>query len=266
LVNVDRNRKGEHKASDISVDGRRSVFFLGDAIVHLGAGYDVRDAERDTYSSLEQRQSIRPDGGAEAVYAAAGGMKRLAAGETLKAAGVKWVLYDGVAYLPPADGHTVVQDVMQPGTPGRQVFSVYSDHGREDASLAFEYAVVPGISAEAIEKFAASRPWVVVANTTAVQAVWVPQKQWLAAVFHEAGEVQTPLGTVRVDRPSAVVVSLDAAGRMTLQAADALDTAGTLHVRVGDVSADLELPAGDCTGAIAKVTFAKTDGLWKAVD
>jgi hypothetical protein len=266
LVNVDRNRKGEHKASDISVDGRRSVFFLEEAIVHLGAGYDVRDAERDTYSSLEQRQSIRPDGGAEAVYADAGGVKRLAAGETLKASGVKWVHYDGVAYLPPADGRTVVQDVMQPGTPGRRVFSVYSDHGREDASLTFEYAVVPGISAEAVEMFAASRPWTVLANTTGVQAVWVPKKKWLAAVFHEPGAVETPLGTVRVDRPGALVVSLDAAGRMTLRAADALDVGGTMQVRVGDVAADLELPGGDYTGATATVTFSKIDGLWKVVD
>ncbi|MGN6627797.1 MAG: polysaccharide lyase family 8 super-sandwich domain-containing protein, partial [Tepidisphaeraceae bacterium] len=42
-VLVDKDKPQITKRTDISVDGRRATFFLEDAIVQLGAGFDIRD-------------------------------------------------------------------------------------------------------------------------------------------------------------------------------------------------------------------------------
>lgn len=249
-VYIDRTRtEPERKKVDLMVDGRRATFFLEDAVVHLGAGFDVRHGSQVTLTNLEQRLSA----GTEAEYGVGGEVRKLAVGGKVEEAGIGWVVYDGVGYLPPAatSARVTIQDVEQAGNPAKPVFSVFVDHGREASDLAFEWAVVPGTTAERMAEIAGKRPWRVVANTSAVQAIEVEGKNWVGAVFHQAGSVETSLGRVSVDRPAAVVVE-KVGDAVRVYAADPFEKDGGIVVSVGEKKVRMELPGGKMRGATVR--------------
>jgi hypothetical protein len=252
FVSVDPDRTpAEHKRTDISVDGRRATFLLEDAIVHLGAGFDVRHDSIPTFTSVEQRLSAD---GATAKYGVGGEVKSIKRGETATRSGIDWAWYDDVGYLPPQTGTTTVQDVQQRGTPARQIFSVYTDHGRTDQSVSFDWAAIPGITAERTAELAQNRPWRVLVNTTELQAIAVPARAWIGAVFHTAGELKAGDSTIVVSRPCALIVEKHD-NTTKIYAADPFETDGELVVTIDGRAVALQLPASPNFGATASAAI-----------
>jgi hypothetical protein len=251
-VYIDRTRTpAERKKVDLMVDGRRATFFLEDSVVHLGAGFDVRHDSQPTLTNLEQRRSA----GEGIVIGVGSERQSVQAGETVRLPGVTWVLYDEVGYLPPRSTtplQTTIQDVVQPGNPERAVFSIFTDHGRSEADLAFDWAVYPGASEETMRRVGVQRPYRIVENTKRVQAIEAEGGAWLGAVFHEAGQVTLGDGTVvSVSRPAAVVVERQG-GTIRVSAADPFETDGELSVAVGGKTATLSLPGGEHRGSTVR--------------
>ncbi|WP_117213853.1 polysaccharide lyase family 8 super-sandwich domain-containing protein [Allorhizocola rhizosphaerae] len=83
----------------------------------------------------------------------------------------------------------------QPADPVREtVFSMWIDHGVPD-NATYAYIVVPSVAP------GHTLP-VILANTTALQAVWHPGLHIVQAVFHEPGILDLPHGdAIEVDRP-----------------------------------------------------------------
>jgi hypothetical protein len=241
-VHIDRDRVGEHKISDIGTSGRRAVFFLEDAIVHLGTRFDLRHAE-PTLTNIEQRAS----GAETTTFAIGDDVRTLKRGEVVRDAKLAWAWHEGVGYLPPADGEKTLQDIQQPGTPAQQMFSLWSDHGNDKASLQFDWAVLPGVPAEDMPRLSKERPWRIVSNG-GQQAIEVPAKNWLGAVFHEAGEVEALGTTVHASRACVLIVERTG-DRATITLADPFQTDDEVTVRVGTGEAKLKFPGAPHRGA-----------------
>jgi hypothetical protein len=254
-VTVDRDRPNELKRSDLSVNGRRAVFFLDDAVVHLGAAFDVRHESLPTFTNLEQRAS-----GAEVTtYAVAGERRELRRGDVVREANVSWVWHEGVGYLPPADGIKVVQDVLQPGQPGAQVFSFWTDHGREAADLSFEWAVLPDVKVEDMPDRVTKRSWRVVANTPLVQAVEVPATAWAGVAFHAPESVEALGVQIEVDRPAVLSVRREGV-RFVVDVGDPLQQGGPLRLRVDGDEKLVELSAYPHLGRPVRVELSARPG------
>lgn len=247
-VQVDRDRPGDHKVTDLSVNGRRATFFLEDAIVHLGAGFDVTHPSEPTLTNLEQRAS----GSETTTYAVGGEVKELARGETAEHQDLRWAWHEGVGYIPPEHGMKTLRDVMQPGEPERQIFSFWSDHGKETKDLSLQWAVLPDVSAADMPARAASPSWKVVANTVRVQAVAVPDRNWLGIVFHEPGSLEGGGRTVTADRPCLLIIE-EKDGRLSIRASDPLQQGGPLALTVDGRRYPVEFPGYPHAGRTVEV-------------
>lgn len=236
-VQVDRDRIGEQKSSDLSVNGCRTTFFLEDAIVHLGAGFDIRHDTQPTLTNLEQRAS----GAGSTTYAVGDEVRTMARGETVRDPGIQWAWHEGVGYVPPDHGERVLQDVMQPGEPAKQVFSFWSDHGRAERDLSFAWSVFPGVTAEQMPALAASPPWRVVANSVKLQAIEAPERGWIGAAFHVPGTLEAGGHTLEVDRPCLVIAEHED-GVTKLRVSDPVQQGGKLRLVWDGRPVEVELP------------------------
>lgn len=254
-VQVDRDRPDDHKTTDLSVDGRRATFFLEDAIVHLGAGFDVTHPAEPTLTNLEQRAS----GAATTTYAVGGEIAELPRGETAEDRDIRWAWHEGVGYLPPRHGMKTLRDVVQPGEPDRQIFSFWSDHGRDEKDLSFEWAVLPDVAVADMPARAAGPSWKVVANTVRAQAVSVPAKHWLGIVFHEPGTLEADGLEVTADRPCLLVLERDGEGFL-IRASDPLQQGGTLALTINGRPCTVEFPGHPHLGKTAEARMAADAG------
>lgn len=237
-VQVDRDRPNAHKVTDLSVNGRRATFFLEDAIVHLGAGFDVRHESEPTLTSLEQRAS-----GAEVTtYAVGDAIKELPRGETASDEEIRWAWHEGVGYIPPSHGRKTLRDVLQPGEPARQIFSFRSDHGREKNDLSFDWAVIPDVPCDDMPSRVSRPSWEVASNTVRVQAVLVPDKDWLGVVFHEPETLVAGGLTITANRPCLLILEKQG-DRLRIKASDPLQQGGPLAISVNGNRQEIEFPA-----------------------
>ena len=210
--------KSDTARTPISLTGRKAVFFLDNAVVHLGAGYDNTQDALPTTTSLDQRLSA----GTAITYGLNGNAYTIpGAGGSVQNAGITWALYEGVGYLPPVGGVKTLRDVQQNGK--ERIFSFYADQSTPNNNLTFDWAVLPGVSQATLASYAipANRPWTIVSNTSALQALSVPSKSWLGAAFHDASATLAANGmTLSVSRPTMLVVISQPDQVVTVYAAD----------------------------------------------
>ncbi|MEI6195275.1 MAG: polysaccharide lyase family 8 super-sandwich domain-containing protein, partial [Verrucomicrobiota bacterium] len=189
----------------ISLSGNMAVFYLDTAVVHLGAGYDNTQDVLPTTTSLDQRLSVSN----AITYGLNGTTQTIpGTGGTVQDAGITWALYQGVGYLPPTNGVKTLRDVQQNGK--ERIFSFYADQSAANTNLTFDWAVLPGVSQTTLASYAtnANRPWTIVTNTASLQALAVPAKSWLGAVFHNASASLVTTGlTITVSRPTVLIVT-----------------------------------------------------------
>ncbi len=219
-----RNVRTDTWNSPISLSGHSAVFYLDMAVVHLGAGFDTTQDAYPTTTSLNQCLSASntityglTNGTAFAIPGTGGGVTNAA---------ISWALYQGVGYLPPAGGVKILRDVPQTtgaAASGARIFSFYADQSSPATNnLTFDWAVLPGISPTALAAYSTNgnRPWVIVTNTAALQALSVPAESWLGAVFHTNNATLFASNlTVSVSRPT-VLIMVTSNQIATLYAAD----------------------------------------------
>lgn len=137
-----------------------------------------------------------------------------------------------------------------------QVFNLGIDHGRNPAQAEYAYWV------EALENqpscASPAQPVRVLANTSALQAVWHETEQRGQAVFYSPGTVLfSPDLAVAVDRACILLVTRHADGRLALTVADPTQKGGSVRITLTGtraVSVFLPLPdelyAGRSTGLV----------------
>lgn len=207
-----RNVRTDTWNSPISLSGHSAVFYLAMAVVHLGAGFDTTQDAYPTTTSLNQCLSASNS----IVYGLTNGTTATipGTGGGVTNAAISWALYQGVGYLPPANAVKILRDVPQTtsaaSSSGARLFSFYADQSSPPTNnLTFDWAVLPGVAPVTLAAYAtnANRPWLIVTNTAALQALAVPSEAWLGAVFHTNNTTLFASNlTVSVSRPTVLII------------------------------------------------------------
>lgn len=238
-----------------AVTGKKAWFQTADAFVALGAGLSF-DAPRPVSTSIDQRWAR----GAVTIGQSA---RSLLGPDSLATGNLAWLHHDSIGYWFPVPESLVVGTKMRTGT-WKAVDTVYTDtlskgrlffarveHGQKSTSASYAYAVVPGVSADSMERWVAGKPLSIVANSTKVQAI--QQGSLRAMVFHAPDTLAFPDGLrIAVDRPCALLRSDTPSG--TIWTASFPDRkSGTLsvsHGRDGNwIHIALDLPGGSYAGS-----------------
>jgi hyaluronate lyase len=202
----------------------KSWFCLDEYVVALGAG--ITGSSGHPVESIVDNRNLHADGTNELTVNGRVRAATLGAEETIERA--RWAHLEGVAgYLFPDGGSLRVlreertgawRDINTggPTTPlTRRYVTLWFDHGVDPTDATYAYAVVPGASRARTAELADDPGFQVLANSAAVQSIWVPRRGIVAANFWQPGNV----GRITVDQPCAVLVR---------------ERAGTLEVAVAD--------------------------------
>ena len=219
-------RTDSDRRTPISLSGRRAVFFLEEAVVHLGAAFNNSEDALPTTTSLEQRLSAL----APITYGLSNGTSSTipGTGGGVTNTGINWVHYQNVGYLPPGGGLKILRDVTQTNAgmtyPAERIVSLWVDQSSPvTTNLTFDWAVLPVATLTTVSNYAspASRPWTIVTNTAAIQSVFVPARGWLGAVFHETNATLSAPGlAVSVNRPTVLLITTHSNQVATLYVGD----------------------------------------------
>lgn len=226
----------------IDMHAKKSWFFFDDEIVCLGAGITCGNAN-PVLTSVNQCLAAKD---ATMQYGAeTSGKTPSAASSPIDEGGVRWVMYDGVAYIFP-NGAKVKAGVAeqkgswydinhtQPkGEVRKNVFSLAIDHGVKPKDATYAYIVVPEAgTADAVARYGKKGCVSILSNTPALQAVEQTKLGVWQAVFYEAGEYKDKNITLRVDKPCTVMVRRMADGTVTLHVADPAQKQQPINVGV----------------------------------
>ena len=112
---------------------------------------------------------------------------------------VSWVWHDSVGYFFPSSPNSLhISGQEQTGEMHRiyglgenthhsmDVFSLWLSHGSKPENETYAYAVIPGISGQAMEAYVKDSPFEILANSGKVQAIFHEKLQLTGVVFHES--------------------------------------------------------------------------------
>ena len=248
-----------------AVKGKKAWFQTPDALVALGAGLSF-DVTRPVSTSIDQRWSR-----GSVTMGTASGRLQLST-DSVASASLAWVHHDSVGYWFPTPESLTVGATLRTGT-WKAIDTLYTDtlskgrvffarveHGPKASAASYAYAVVPGVSADSMQRWVDRKPVSIAMNTANVQAV--QEGPWRGMAFHAADTALFADGVkVAVDRPCVLIRSEIAGGVLWTAAAPDRWT-GTLgiHWTENDIwkSASLPLPAAPRAGDGASLVFASS--------
>jgi chondroitin AC lyase len=214
-----------------SVRGKKAWFQTPDALVALGSGLAF-DVPRPVSTSIDQRWSRG------AVTLGVGSSRSTLTTDSVASRAMGWIHHDSVGYWFPRPESLTIGATIRTGTwksvdtqftdtlSRGKVFFARVEHGRKSDSTGYVYAIVPGISADSMQRWVARKPIEVVVNTKKVQAI--RQGTWRGMVFHAGDTVTFGDGLrVAVDRPC-VLLRSEVEGGIVWTAAAPDRTTGTL--------------------------------------
>lgn len=255
-------------ACDFRRDGlmaRKSWFFFDDEYVCLGAGIR-NETPYPVYTTINQchmRSDVEAGTDSDT--------KELSCGShVLTSPG--WVYQDSVLYVFPEKGSIHVSADAQEGSwysinhalssdvIAEDVFSLWIDHGVKPTDASYEYIVRPGIAANDASAYSKRLPVTIVANESAIQAVWHDALKTGGAVFYEPGEVIFPNGpSCTVDMPC-IILLRDRPGTLEISVSNPVNRAVTVTVDVDRVCSGAGVSRGQRSGW-SQVTIDLPGGL-----
>ncbi|GEM_PF-6481983 len=232
-----------------AVTGKKAWFQIPDALVALGAGLSF-DVPRPVSTSIDQRW-------ARGAVTLGNPSLAILHTDSVATATARWFHHDSVGYWIPAAESLVVGTKIRTGT-WKSVDTLYTDtlssgrvffarleHGRKSSSEGYAYAVVPGVSADSMERWVSASSIEIVSNTPRVQAI--VQGTYRAMVFHAPDTAAFADGMrITVDRPCALL-RRDSSGATRWTASFPDRSAGSLTISVKEGSGgwkrmDIRLP------------------------
>lgn len=245
---------GQHYRESLErqVTGRRAWFFHAGGVICLGAGFRAEAGQR-LQTAIEQMHaagSVRwQDEQADAALDGPG-LRELKL-RALSHRDRSYVFFASTACQLRVEDRqgswATITPVVGDQMAQARIMSLVMTHAEDSA--AYAYAILPGIGDPRAALTLAS-DLRVLSNTSAVQAVSAPQG--IGIVFHEAGELPTAAGLVRVSLPCAVLLRHEA-GIWTLHLADPAQTAPAITVQVADWRATVPLPSGGLAGSTVAI-------------
>jgi len=184
-----------------------------------------------------------------------------------KSGTLHYVYYDGTGYVLGDGLKMVLSNTLQCGSWSNfgtgpdaivkvPVFNLWIDHGSKPHADRYEYTVMPNATLEQTAAESAHPSFKVLDNSKELQAVFVPKLKLALLIVRKGGTFDTPLGHIFVEKPSLVMVRKDASG-YKITASNPVNESMTLHVRVDNREATLQLPEGTMVGSSVSVQLAR---------
>lgn len=197
-----------------ALKAKKSYFFMGDALLCLGAGIS------DTGSSsviTSVNQALR-DGD---IYYSDGTDEYLVS-DPVTSDKVKWVLHNKVGYLFPSDANVTVQGKDQTGSWNkvngtkstdpitRNIFSVWINHGENPVDGSYQYIVLPNRSDEDLNAYAANPLFSVIQNDSKAAVVYHKKLNQYGVVCYASGTVKLNDGlSILCDKPCIFLLKIE---------------------------------------------------------
>lgn len=176
----------------------------------------------------------------------------------------KWIWHDSVGYIFPRSTNVHLRSQPENGSWSlisaatskpitKDVFSLWLDHGAKVSEGTYAYVVMPAADAAKTAAAADDSPIEILVNDRDVQAVRHRSLHLTEAVFRRGGSVVSGGLTIRVDRPCALLVKMEA-GRARLVVANPVNEQASVRVDLvatageGSASVEVELPTGMAAG------------------
>ncbi|MEN9308618.1 MAG: hypothetical protein RL173_2550 [Fibrobacterota bacterium] len=251
-----------------AVTGKKAWFQTPDALVALGAGLSF-DVPRPVSTSIDQRWAR----GAVTLGTSTG--RAVLATDSVASTQYTWMHHDSVGYWFPSPESLVVGATVRTGT-WKAIDTQYTDtlskgtvffarveHGKKATSAEYAYAMLPGVSADSMQRWVARKRISVVMNSSKIQAI--QEGNWRGMVFHAADTVTFSDGMrIAVGRPC-VLIRSEVAGGVVWTAAAPDRWAGRLGISWTENGkwneTGLVLPSAPRLGAGASLFVATTSVL-----
>jgi chondroitin AC lyase len=189
------------------VQAKKAYFFIGDAMICLGAGINGEKVKAIVTSVNQCYLSgdVSTDGGVLKTKVQTSG-------------DLKWVYHNQIGYIFPEKALVTVAAKEQSGTwksinksesaekGTKKIFSIWIDHGNKPQNGNYQYTVVPGLSLNDFKNYFSKHDLVTVKNDSTVQAVKSMALQIYAVVFYQPGKVDMGDGLVISSNQKALVL------------------------------------------------------------
>lgn len=260
------------------VQGKKSYFFIGDAMICMGS--DITAARTQTVRTSVNQCLANGD----IFYGIDGAVKKMN-DSILKQKKVEWAYHDNVGYIfPEKRDNTVIQKVVQTGSwkdlevtaspeiVAKEIFSIWSTHGNIPQNDTYCYIVMPDKPLSFFVNEEYKNNIEIVANTGKVQAVIDRVNNIYAAVFHQPGHIVFD-DDLMLEVDKAVLICITKKGnRYQISVADPLYKEKTVRINISKFPLDqrsgfeelknlvINFPTGDYVGSTTTVVF---DNLYK---
>lgn len=180
-----------------------------------------------------------------------------------------WFLHDNMGYYFPKGGNITLSTAVQKGDwyhinnstskneISGNVFKLWLDHGAKPQNADYAYIVLPGVkSAKEMKKFKGN-DLQILANSSAMQAVYHKVLDMLQVVFYEAGFVTVASTIVKVDKPCILMIK-NLNGQRIISMADPLYKEKTAKLTLTNANKEItelnvDFPQNEYTGATVEV-------------
>jgi len=193
-----------------SVTAKRAWFMFDKEIVCLVGGLNCT-SEYDLVQTVNQclaKSEVVIDGKSSAI-------------ETQTLVKANWILQDSVAYyFKNIQSPILVENRLQTGSwksitdvgskeiQNKKVFTLSFNLGKKVENVSFSYAILPGVGAEEMKKYAFDKEIKLIANDSSLQAVYHKSINQLQAVFYKPGYLKLPWNnlTLELKKPGLVII------------------------------------------------------------
>lgn len=188
-------------------------FFVQDGVICLGAGINS-DQDFDVLTTLNQsllnsKITVKKDNRTEI----------LSLGQHANGNDIKWVYHNGIGYLFLQKEQVYTGAVTQRGSwhrvhetassrrTQRKVFNLWIDHGSQPQNGSYAYMILPDITRNKMNNFAANPGIKILQNTSSLQAIGYAKSNLSEMIFYQAGTVDLGKSLiVSVDTPCLLMV------------------------------------------------------------
>ena len=144
-----------------------------------------------------------------------------------------WFLHDNVGYYFPQGGDITLSTNVQKGDWYHinnsyskdeitgNVFKLWLNHGAKPQNADYAYIVLPGVKSEREMKKFKANELEIMANNSAMQAVYHKPLDMLQVVFYEPGSIKVGSTEIKVDKPSILMIK-NFNGKRVISVADPL--------------------------------------------
>jgi chondroitin AC lyase len=237
-----------------NLSAEKSWFFFDSSYVALGTAINLdTDAEQDVATDVNQTLLY-----GDVLTSESQGALRQGSYSYDTSHGV-WIYHNHVGYVFPS--HTKLSlsigpqtgkwsDIgTGPDTPvTKNVFDLWIDDGVTPQDERYQYIVLPNTTPEGVIQRAKESGLEVLANNSAIQAVYNPRLKLAELVYREPQYIKTPLGIIRADHACLLMVRKSGSG-LHLTASDPEDLPLTLTITIDEKPYTLDLPGGNIAGS-----------------